>query len=652
MLLARRFDEKLIELYEAGGPVVELPHSHIGQEAIGVGACYGLRCDDYVLPSLRTRPALLVRGVPAKIMMAGILGKETGPAKAKVTTHHLGDHDHGIVGTTGLIGGHIAAASGVALACKLKKSSSVVLCFFGDGASSQGDFHEASNFAAVKKLPLIQIIEHNMYAMWTRSSNTIPIENLSTRAVAYGFPGVTVDGNDVLAVHNEVQKAIERARAGEGPTLVECKTYRYRSHTERKGIKERRDAEELERWKQKDPILQFRKHLLKIGILDDELEKVSIDVNAEMDEAVKFAEQSPFPKPDEVLEDVYGPPTIQREDIEPELKSSAREVTYGQALNEALREEMMRDERVFLLGEDLNRDAIGLPGGLWPPTRGLCNEFPDRVIGTPISESEIIGAAIGTALVGMRPVAEIMYADFIALAMDPIVNYAAKMRFNYGGKASVPMVVRTPLGAGHSMGLHHSQCPEAWFLNVPGLKIISPSAPYDAKGLLKAAIRDDDPVIFFEHKFLYGVKGPIPEGDYVIPIGKASVKRKGEDVTIIATARMVHEAFSAAERLQEDGVSAEIIDPRTLLPLDKDTILKSVKKTGRVIIVHEAPKTGGFGAEVAAVIAEEALEYLDAAIQRVAAPFTPVPFSPPLENFYLPNVEKIISAVKETISKV
>jgi len=646
MLLARLFDERVIERCRMhDGGVIELPHSHIGQEAIGVGACYKLRRGDYILPSLRTRPALLMR-IPAKEQMAGIFGKATGPARAKVTTHHIGDNERGIIGTTGVVGGHLCTATGVALACKLRKTDSVVLCFLGDGASNRGDFHEALNFASVKKLPVIFIVENNQYAMWTPISSHMAIENVADRAKSYGIPGVIVDGNDVLAVHRAVQEAIKRARSGNGPTLIECKTYRIRDHAELP-YPERRPKEEIEEWKKKDPIKCFKEWLLEKGVLTEEMaKKIEKEIEAELDEAVKFAEESPFPEPEETLRDVYEEAVTEHVEEEPKHEASLKEITFGEALNEALREEMRRDENVFIMGEDLGPDAVGgTYGGIWPPTRGLCDEFPERVIGTPISESVIVGAAVGAALLGMRPVVEIMFADFLTIAMDQIVNVAAKMRYNYGGKASVPLVIRAPFGAGTSMGLHHSQSPEAWFLNVPGLKIVMPSTPYDAKGLLKSSIRDNDPVIFFEQKTMYELKGKVPTGEYTIPIGKADIKREGRDVTIVATGLMIHKAISAAERLEKEGISAEIVDPRTLLPLDEDTIIRSVKKTGRVVIVHEAPVTGGFGAEIAAVIAEKAIGYLDAPIIRVGAPFTPVPFSPPLEKFYMPDEEKIISAV-------
>ncbi|KPV64218.1 MAG: pyruvate dehydrogenase subunit beta [Candidatus Bathyarchaeota archaeon BA2] len=323
-----------------------------------------------------------------------------------------------------------------------------------------------------------------------------------------------------------------------------------------------------------------------------------------------------------------------------------RRITYRDALREALREEMLRDKTVFLLGEDVGRYW----NGAFKVTKGLAEEFGDeRVRDTPISESAIIGVAAGAAITGMRPIAEIMFGDLSALAMDQIANQVAKMRYMFGGQAKVPVVIRMPFGAGVNIASHHSQSLEAWFMHVPGLKIAMPSTPYDAKGLLKTAIRDDDPVMFFEHKLLYPVEGEVPEEEYTIPFGVADIKREGKDVTIVATLYMVHKALSAAEMLTKEGIDVEVVDPRTLVPLDKQAIVDSVKKTGRIAIVTENCKTAGVSAEIAAVVAEEALDYLDAPIKRVAEPDTPIPFSPPLEQFVIPNEKSIVKAVKEIV---
>jgi acetoin:2,6-dichlorophenolindophenol oxidoreductase subunit beta len=327
-----------------------------------------------------------------------------------------------------------------------------------------------------------------------------------------------------------------------------------------------------------------------------------------------------------------------------------RELTLLDAINEAMHEEMARDPRVYIFGEDV-RVGYGR-GGAFGATNGLFAKFgPERVIDTPISESAIAGVSVGAALWGMRPIAEIMFADFVALVMDHMVNSAAKMRYAYAGEAKVPITFRMACGAGVGAALHHSQSPEAWIMNVPGLKIVYPSTPYDAKGLLKSAIRDDNPVVCFEHKFLYSrLKGPVPEEEYLVPIGKAEVKKEGEDLTIIAYGAMLQQALKAADLLAQEGVKAEVLDPRTLIPLDKETILKSVEKTGKVLIVHEAPTFGGFGGEIAAMIAEEAFYSLDAPVKRVGAPFTPVPASPILEKFYLPDAEKIVKAARELLA--
>ena len=323
-----------------------------------------------------------------------------------------------------------------------------------------------------------------------------------------------------------------------------------------------------------------------------------------------------------------------------------RKIAYREALREALREEMLRDKRVFLLGEDIGRYW----GGAFKVTKGLAEEFGDeRVRDTPISESAIIGVAIGAAITGMRPVAEIMFGDLTTLAMDQIANQAAKLRYMFGGQTSVPLVIRTPFGGGVNIAAHHSQCLEAWFMHVPGLYVAVPSTPYDAKGLLKTAIRGENPVIFCEHKLLYPVEGEVPEEDYTVPFGTAAVRREGTDVTIVATLYMVHKALEAAEKLENEGVSVEVVDPRTLVPLDKEAIIRSVKKTGRLVVVSEDCKTAGVTAEISAVVAEEALDYLDAPIKRVAAADTPIPFSPPLENFVIPDENRIIKAVKEIV---
>lgn len=323
-----------------------------------------------------------------------------------------------------------------------------------------------------------------------------------------------------------------------------------------------------------------------------------------------------------------------------------RKLTIRAAINEALRQEMRRDPNVYVIGED-----VGIFGGCFGVTAGLIDEFgPERVVDTPITESAIVGNSLGAAATGLRPVAEIMFMDFVGVTMDQIFNQAAKMRYMFGGKAKIPMVIRMPCGAGGSAAAQHSQSLEAWFMHVPGLKVVAPSTAYDAKGLLISSIRDDNPVIFVEHKFIYDIEGEVPEEIYTVPLGKADVKREGDDVTVVATMAMVYKALEAAEELAKEGISVEVVDPRTLQPLDNETIINSVKKTHKVVVVHEAVKFAGPGAEIAAMIAEEAFDYLDAPVKRVGAPFTPVPFSPVLEQAYIPSTEKIIAAIREVVA--
>ena len=323
-----------------------------------------------------------------------------------------------------------------------------------------------------------------------------------------------------------------------------------------------------------------------------------------------------------------------------------RKISYLMAINEALSEEMMRDKNVVLFGED-----VGIFGGCFGVTQGLFSKFgPERVKDTPISETAIIGLAVGSAATGIRPVAELMFMDFAGVAMDEILNQAAKMRYMFGGKTKLPLVIRMPYGAGISAAAQHSQSLEAWFTHIPGLKVVMPSTPYDVKGLLKSSIRDDNPVIFLEHKVLYGINGDVPEDEYLIPLGKGDVKKEGKDVTVIATGMMVHKALEAASKLEEEGISIEVVDPRTLVPLDEEIILNSVKKTGRVVITHEAPKRSGFGAEIAATVVEKSFPYLKKEIVRVCGKDTPVPFSPPLEQYYIPQTQDIVQGIKFVMS--
>src|SRR5206468_275637 len=430
------------------------------------------------------------------------------------------------------------------------------------GGANQGVVHEALNLAAVWKLPIVYLCENNQYALSTATARTTAGESIAARAAAYEIPGVRVDGNNVLAVYEAVREAVTRARRGEGPTLVEAVTYRWGGHSMRANLPEYRTKEEEREWMERDPIARLRVHLVdQTRATPMRLKELEEAVELELDRAVEFANASPEPTVELMESSVYAPHL----EVGEPARGGGREITMAEALNEALHGEMERDKRVFVMGED-----VGLIGGIFGVTRGLRERFgEDRVRDTPISEATFVGAGVGAAIAGLRPVVEIQIFDFVALTMDQLVNQAAKFRYMLGGRPTVPLVIRGPQGGGIRLAAQHSQSLEAWFAHVPGLVVVAPATPYDAKGLLVSAIRDDNPVIFLEHKALYATKGAVPEAHYAIPLGKADVKRAGKDVTLVATQAMVSRALAAAADLEKEGVSVEVIDPRTLVPLDE-----------------------------------------------------------------------------------
>jgi 2-oxoisovalerate dehydrogenase E1 component len=640
-------------------------HLYAGQEAVAVGAIGALRDDDLITSTHRGHGHAHAHGDTAaktpeakqehfNKMMAEVLGKSGGYCKGKGGSMHIADVAHGNLGATGIVGGNIPVAVGAALAQKIQSTDRVVLCFFGDGASNTGNFHEALNMASLWDLPLVFVIENNLYAMsvpWVKASKKASI---SQRASAYGIPGITVDGMNVLEVRGVVQKAVVRARKGDGPTLIEATTYRWYGHSHSDPRAYRTREEEAE-WRNRDPIKRLNNDLATIGMLaDTEVDTLEHLVEEKLDQAMEYSEKSPEPDPKELYTDLFAPSKFTQEDIKAEkalrqkVSESAdmRQISYAQALQEALREEMKRDERVFIMGED-----VGLYGGAYGATRGLWDEFGEwRVLDTPISEATIGGAAVGAAMAGMRPVAEIMYVDFTPLAMDQIANQGAKNRYMFGGKTSVPMVIRTEGGAGRAIAAHHSQSLESLWTHFPGIYVVMPSTPYDAKGLLKASIRDDNPVMFIEHKMLYKEKGPVPEEEYIIPLGVADVKRTGKDLTIVTYSRMVLRSLEAAEIVRKEGIDVEVIDLRTLNPLDIDTIIMSIKKTGRFVGVTESYENTSFINEVMAQINDRAFDWLDAPMVRVAAANVPVPRAEVLEDLAIPNVNRIVAACRKVLS--
>jgi 2-oxoisovalerate dehydrogenase E1 component len=640
MVRIRRFDEKTAELFNAG-LVKGTAHSYVGQEAVAAGACLHLTPEDSVISNHRGHGHCIAKGARLDLMMAELMGRESGYCRGLGGSMHIAALDLNILGANGVVAAGVPIGAGAALAAKLRGTDRVVLSFFGDGGANQGVVHETMNLAAVWTLPFIFVCENNKYALSTDQSRTTAGEGVAARARAYGIPAVTVDGNDVLAVSDAVADAVARARRGEGPSCVEAVTYRWGGHSMRANLPEYRTKEEELEWMARDPIARVERRLIEGGVSDLELKERRRKVEGELEAAVAYAVESPEPTVDVMEAAVYAPHIRA---TEPGSRAG-REMTFVEALNAALHAEMARDERVFLMGED-----VGLIGGIFGVSRGLRERFgEERVRDTPISEPSFVGMGVGAAIAGMRPIVEIQIWDFVAMTMDQIVNQAAKIRYMLGGRATVPLVIRGPQGGGIRLAAQHSQSLEAWFVHVPGLVVVAPSTPYDAKGLLATAIRDDNPVIFLEHKMLYPTKGPVPDGEYLIPFGKADVKRPGTDVTVVATQMMVQRALGAAQDLESDGISVEVIDPRTLVPLDEEAILESVRKTHRLVIVHEAVRRGGFGAEVAAVVTERALDELDAPIVRLGARNVPMPYNDRLEQATIPSREDIAAAVRSLL---
>lgn len=637
-----------------------------GQEALSIGSVHALGPDDLICPSHRDMGIYLTRGMTMERVLSNYLGRADSPSRGRDGNIHTGDLSLGLIAFISHLADNIAVATGLGLSFQLREQPRVAAVYFGDGASSRGDFHEALNLAAVWKLPVVFFCNNNQYAYSTPLHRQMAVPGVAERALGFGFPTVTVDGTDPLEVHRVSVEAVERARSGGGPTLIEGLTFRRSGHSGHDDASYV-PAEVARQWESKDPVENFSRLLLELGVIEEsELVALEERIEREIDSAVEAALRQPEPPPESALEDVYaGPPHHARtpawklpaearlspEAREPALRDPIRpaqeteeEVTYLEAIRRGLDDELASDPDVFLMGED-----IGTYGGAFKVTRDLATRHGERrVIDTPIAESGIVGAGIGAALAGMRPVIEMQFIDFISCAFDQLTNFAARCRYRWG--AAVPLVVRGPCGGGVNGGPYHSQNVEAYFLHTAGLKILAPSTAADAYTMIRAAIRDDDPVLYFEHKYLYRrIRGVLPSPAEALPMGRAAIRRAGKDLTIITYGAMVYRALEAAEELAADGASVEVLDLRSLLPLDVEAILESVSRTSKVILLHEASLTGGIGGELAALIGEHAFEYLDGPIRRVAGLDTPVPFSKPLEDYYLPGVPDIRRVARELL---
>ncbi|MET7682481.1 dehydrogenase E1 component subunit alpha/beta [Streptomyces sp. NPDC005423] len=632
----RRFEQRASELYKA----TEIPgflHLSIGQEASAVGACWPLTERDGITSTHRGHGHVLAKGLDSASMMAELMGKDAGTCHGRGGSMHIADPGLGIYGANGIVGAGLPIAGGVATAAKMRARGDVVVAFFGDGAVAQGMFHEAVNLAAVWDLPVVFLCENNHYSEFSPAAEQHRAP-LSARAAGYGIDYAQVDGNDILAMVGIMTGVVERLRQGGGPVLVEAETYRWHGHYE--GDPERyRPAEEVAAAKERDPLLVARGHLAAAGVAEALVDAVDDEVAKEIEAAVEWARSLPEPDPATLYDHVSAPRRALPEPAP--LPADAEIFRSMDAVRLALEHELAADPSVFVAGID-----VGAGGNVFGLTRGLAEAYPGRVRDTPISESAILGTAVGAAMAGMKPVVEIMYMDFIGVCLDMLLNQAAKLRFMTGGRASMPLVVRTQFGAGRSSGSQHSQSLEAILAHIPGLTVVMPSNPADTYGLLRAAIQDPNPVVFVENRLQYGLKGPRPPADHLVPLGKAKVVREGTDITLVSWSRMVQDALAAAESLAAEGISVEVVDLRTIAPLDRETVLASLAKTNRLVIAHEAVRDFGVGAELSALAVDEGFWHLDAPVTRVAPPPVPAPYAPSLERVWLPSRDTIADTVR------
>lgn len=623
LLKPRMIEEKMLILLRQGK--ISKWFSGIGQEAIAVGCTSALDTDEMIFPMHRNLGVFTSRDIPLYRLFAQWQGKAEGFTNGRDRSFHFGAPEYHIVGMISHLGPQLSLASGVALAHQLRNEEKVALAFTGEGGTSEGEFHEALNTAAVWKLPVIFLIENNGYGLSTPTSEQYACEDLADRAKGYGMKSKVIDGNNILEVYKTISEVAREIRVNNEPYLIECKTFRMRGHEEASGTKYV-PSELMDQWAKKDPLKNYENYLLQEGVIDQSFvdalrnafkEEIQnhLDRAYELDDIVANEE-----KEVNDLFNVYHPQVL------PE-GSKKVERRFVDAVSDGLKESMLRYDHLVLMGQD-----IADYGGVFKITEGFMEEFgADRVRNTPLCESAIIGIAIGLSLRGFKSMVEMQFADFVSCGFNQIVNNAAKLHYRWGHAPD--MVIRMPTGGGVGAGPFHSQSNEAWFTHVPGLKVVYPSNPYDAKGLLMASIEDPNPVLYFEHKKLYrALTDSIPEGPYTVEIGEAAIARDGSRLSILTYGMGVHWAKEVVDELKED---IEIIDLRTLVPLDYKTIEASIKKTNKALILHEDNKFGGLGGELAAYLSENMFEYLDAPIVRVASLDTPIPFNPALEKVYM-----------------
>jgi 2-oxoisovalerate dehydrogenase E1 component len=636
LLYPRMVEEKMLILLRQGR--IGKWFSGIGQEAIAVGAALSMRNTEYILPMHRNLGVFTSRGIPLRKLMAQWQGKATGFTKGRDRSFHFGTQEHKIIGMISHLGPQLALADGIALADQIGKKQQATLAFTGEGATSEGDFHEAVNVAAVWNLPVIFLIENNGYGLSTPTSEQFRCAHLIDKAIGYGIEGIQIDGNNILEVVDTISQLAEKMRRDPKPVLLECLTFRMRGHEEASGTKYV-PPHLFEEWQSKDPVKTFENFLFTQHILTDKLiAQIKTDFKKDIDQEVELAFNDPEPIANAAteLEDMYFP--FVQHPVKPTENSA--EIRYLDAISDGLREGMRRFPNLVLMGQD-----IAEYGGAFKITEGFVTEFgKDRVRNTPICESAIVGAGLGLSINGYKAMVEMQFADFATCGFNQIVNNLAKTHYRWGEKADV--VIRMPTGAGTGAGPFHSQSNEAWFTKTPGLKVVYPSFPYDAKGLLLAALEDPNPVIYFEHKYLYrSLSGQVPAGYYTLEIGKANLLRQGEQLTIITYGLGVHWALAYLDNYP--GLSITLLDLCSLQPWDSVAVAAAVESTGRVIVLHEDTLSSGFGAEIAAWISEHCFTDLDAPVMRCASLDTAIPMNKKLEDLFLAS-----SRLHQTVSKL
>ncbi|WP_439152390.1 alpha-ketoacid dehydrogenase subunit alpha/beta [Winogradskyella sp.] len=624
MLKPRLIEEKMLILLRQGK--ISKWFSGIGQEAISVGVAMALKSSEYILPMHRNLGVFTTREIPLHRLFCQWQGKASGFTKGRDRSFHFGTQEYNIVGMISHLGPQLGVADGIALANLLKKNNQVTAVFTGEGGTSEGDFHEALNVASVWQLPVIFCIENNGYGLSTPTNEQYRCKHLADRGKGYGMESFILDGNNIIETYTKIKKLAESIRKRPRPLLIEFKTFRRRGHEEASGTKYV-PKELMKEWEEKDPIENFRNYLYTSKVLDAKLdEEYNSKIKEEIDTALEsaYAEEDIIPNKTIELSNVFK--EFNYEDVTPGNKT--KELRLIDAISEGLKQSMEKHNDLVIMGQD-----IAEYGGVFKITEGFVEQFgKDRVRNTPICESAIVEAAMGLSIAGMKAVVEMQFSDFVTSGFNPIVNYLAKSHYRWQQHADV--VVRMPCGAGVAAGPFHSQTNEAWFTKTPGLKVVYPAFPYDAKGLLATAINDPNPILFFEHKALYrSIRQEVPTDYYTLPLGKAAKLKEGDEISIITYGAGVHWALETLDK--NPDVSADLIDLRTLYPLDKDAIFNSVKKTGKAIILQEDSTFGGIASDISAMLMEECFEYLDAPVKRVASMETPIPFAAQLEEQYL-----------------